>query len=107
VFEAGVKALASPLHFGRMPVAPWPPRATPGPPPNVLTDKRAATEPTQFLIDLSAPEGQSSGLSQPSSVKCENLYTVSQKTAAKTLGHLSDPLKKKLEDCLKAALELP
>jgi mRNA-degrading endonuclease toxin of MazEF toxin-antitoxin module len=69
--------------------------------------KRVATEPTQFLVDPSAPDGQSSGLSQPSAVKCENLYTVSQATIAQTLGHLSDALKRKLDDCLKAALELP
>jgi mRNA interferase MazF len=69
--------------------------------------KHVTTEPTQFLVDPSTPEGQSSGLSQPSAVKCENLYTVSQAAITQTLGHLSDPLMQKLDDCLKAALELP
>jgi mRNA-degrading endonuclease toxin of MazEF toxin-antitoxin module len=69
--------------------------------------KRVATEPTQFLIDPSTPEGQSAGLPQPSAVKCENLFTVSQAEIRRTLGHLSDVLKQKLDDCLKAALELP
>src|SRR5262245_47180586 len=54
--------------------------------------RRVATEPTQFLIDPSTPEGQSSGLSQASAVKCENLFTVSQARILAVLGHLSDPL---------------
>jgi mRNA interferase MazF len=65
------------------------------------------TEPTQFLIDPSAPEGASSGLSHPSAVKCENLMTVPQSDIVKTLGSLSDALKQKLADCLKEALALP
>jgi mRNA-degrading endonuclease toxin of MazEF toxin-antitoxin module len=69
--------------------------------------KRVATEPTQFLIDPATPDGSTCGLSAPSAVKCENLYTVSQARIKRTLGHLSDPLKGKLADCLKAALEIP
>src|SRR5436189_5532208 len=53
---------------------------------------RVASEPTQFLIDPTTPEGASSGLSQPSAVKCENLYTVSQARIRRTVGHLSDVL---------------
>jgi len=64
-------------------------------------------EPTQFLIDPSTPEGASSGLSYPSAVKCENLATVPQMDLIDTIGHLSDVLKQKLDECLKAALELP
>src|SRR5262245_56197749 len=61
--------------------------------------KRVATEPTQFLIDPSTPEGQSSGLPQPSAVEYENLFTVSQADVRRTTGHLSDVLKQKLNDC--------
>lgn len=67
----------------------------------------AGTEPTQFLIDPTTPEGTSSGLAQASAVKCENLMTVAQADILRTLGHLSDILTRKLNDCLKAALELP
>ena len=67
----------------------------------------AGTEPTQFLIDPATPEGASAGLSYPSAVKCENLYTVSQARIKRTLGRLSDPLRLQLEQSLKAALELP
>lgn len=35
----------------------------------------AQIEPTQVLIDLTTPAGRSTGLSQTSAVKCENLYT--------------------------------
>jgi mRNA-degrading endonuclease toxin of MazEF toxin-antitoxin module len=69
--------------------------------------RRVATEPTQFLIDPMTPEGAPSGLAAPSAVKCENLYTVSQARIKRTLGQLSDALKRKLDSCLKAALELP
>jgi mRNA-degrading endonuclease toxin of MazEF toxin-antitoxin module len=69
--------------------------------------RRVATEPTQFLVDPSTSDGASSGLSQVSAVKCENLYTVSQRAIKQTLGHLSDALKHKLNACLKASLELP
>jgi mRNA-degrading endonuclease toxin of MazEF toxin-antitoxin module len=65
------------------------------------------TEPTQFLIDPSTPEGASSGLTYVSAVKCENIATVPQSDIIDTIGHLSDVLRQKLDDCLKAALELP
>jgi mRNA-degrading endonuclease toxin of MazEF toxin-antitoxin module len=68
---------------------------------------RVGREPTQFLIDPAAPEGASSGLAAPSAVKCENLYTVSQTRIRRTVGRLSDVLTRRLNDCLKAALELP
>ncbi len=66
-----------------------------------------STEPTQFLIDPATPEGASSGLSRLSAVKCENLATVVQSAIIDTIGHLSDALKQRLNDCLKATLELP
>src|SRR4051812_46348521 len=69
--------------------------------------KRVATEPTQFLIDPATPDGQSAGLLQPSAVKCENLFTVAQSDIRRTTGQLSDALMQLLDDCLKAALELP
>lgn len=64
-------------------------------------------EPTQFLIDPAAPEGKSSGLSHSSAVKCENIATISQADILDTIGHLSDVLQEKLNDCLKVALDLP
>jgi mRNA interferase MazF len=69
--------------------------------------RRVVTEPTQFLIDPTLPEGASSGLTMASAVKCENLFTVAQSDIRSTIGHLSNPLMQKLDACLKAALELP
>jgi hypothetical protein len=68
---------------------------------------RVGKEPTQFLVDPTSPDGASSGLAHPSAVKCENLYTVSQARMRRTVGHLSHTLQQTLNDCLKAALELP
>lgn len=66
----------------------------------------AKAEPTQFLIDPASAEGASSGLSMPSAVKCENLATVPQVDILDTIGKLSDVLKLKLNDCLRAVLEV-
>jgi mRNA-degrading endonuclease toxin of MazEF toxin-antitoxin module len=63
-------------------------------------------EPTQFLVDPVSPEGASSGLTYASAVKCENITTIAQSDIIDTLGHLSDALTQKLNDCLKAALGL-
>jgi mRNA-degrading endonuclease toxin of MazEF toxin-antitoxin module len=63
-------------------------------------------EPTQFLIDPATPEGASSGLTYPSAVKCENIATIPQSDILDTVGHLSDVLKQKLADCLRATFEL-
>lgn len=63
-------------------------------------------DPSHLLIDPSTPEGASSGLHGPSLVSCNNLYTLEQDCIQTTLGHLSDALKQKLNDCLKAALDL-
>src|SRR5262245_11750458 len=65
-----------------------------------------AGEPSHLLIDPGAPEGTSSGLRGPSLVSCNNLYTLDRDSVVRTIGHLSDALKAKLNDCLKAALEL-
>ena len=69
--------------------------------------KLIGKEPTQFLIDPAAPDGQSSGLAHPSAVKCENLMTVAQRDILRTLGHLSDSLQQQLNGSLKAALGVP
>jgi mRNA interferase MazF len=71
------------------------------------TVRLVGREPTQFLIDPATPEGASSGLKYPSAVKCENLVTLAQTDIQKTIGYLSDVLVQRLNDCLKAALELP
>ncbi len=65
------------------------------------------SDPSHLLVDPSTVEGASSGLHGRSLVSCNNLYTLEQDCIRKRLGHLSNVLKQKLNDCLKAALELP
>lgn len=48
----------------------------------------AGTEAAQVLIDVATPDGQQTGLTRTSAVKCENLYTLPQATVLKTIGQL-------------------
>ena len=64
-------------------------------------------DPTQFLIDLSTPDGKTSGLNSNSAVKCGNLFTVNEKMIRRRIGTLSTTLMQMANDCLKSALELP
>jgi mRNA interferase MazF len=64
-------------------------------------------DPAHLFVDPTTPEGASSGLRAPSLVSCNNLLTIDQEDILKTLGRLSDVLKQELNDCLKAALDLP
>lgn len=64
-------------------------------------------EPTVLLVDPGTPDGAGSGLNGPSLVKCCNLATVRKRRVLHVIGRLSGQLKRKLNECLKAALELP
>jgi mRNA-degrading endonuclease toxin of MazEF toxin-antitoxin module len=64
-------------------------------------------QPTTLLVDPASADGSGSGLNGASLVKCYNLATVRQQRVLHVIGHLSDTLNQKLDDCLKAALELP
>lgn len=59
-----------------------------------------------LLVDPATTDGAGSGLSGPSLVKCYNLATVRKTRVLHVIGHLSDALTQRLNDCLKAALEL-
>ena len=63
-------------------------------------------DPCHLLVDPNTLDGVSSGLSGPSLVSCNNLFTIEQNRVVQTIGHLSDVLKQRLNDCLKAALEI-
>jgi mRNA-degrading endonuclease toxin of MazEF toxin-antitoxin module len=66
-----------------------------------------ASDPACLFIDVSTPEGKATGLIHNSVVSCLLLATVDADTAAQVLGSLSQAMKQKLGDCLKAALGLP
>ena len=62
---------------------------------------------TQLEIDIATQDGQTTGLSIPSVVQCENLVTIDRQLIYRIRGKLSGALFSKLDACLKAALELP
>jgi mRNA interferase MazF len=64
-------------------------------------------EPSQLLIDVTNSEGRQSGLNQVSAVNCTNLFTVAQTKVRRVIGSLPPSLMAKVDDCLRAALELP
>jgi mRNA interferase MazF len=68
---------------------------------------RARVEPTQYLIDPSHADWQPSGLKLPSVIKCENLYTFSNRRILRVIGQLSHATMLQVNDCLKASVELP
>jgi mRNA interferase MazF len=69
--------------------------------------QHVATDTTQMLIDVTTPDGQASGLNHTSAVKCGKLFTIHEDLVRKKIGLLSPPLMLRINDCLKAALELP
>lgn len=71
------------------------------------TSRRARLEPTQLLIELATPEGRQAGLLHDSAVKCERLHTVLQSQIQRTIGSLPATLMQKINNCLKADLEIP
>jgi mRNA interferase MazF len=73
----------------------------------VTGNTRRRGDPSHLYVDPNDPDGASSGLSFPSLVSCNNLFTIEQGSILQVIGQLSDPLKQRLGDCLKAALGLP
>jgi mRNA interferase MazF len=61
---------------------------------------------TQYLIDRTHPDFTLSGLHRDSTVNCSNLYTVRQSDISRIIGKLSPETMRKIDNCLKAALEL-
>ncbi len=66
----------------------------------------ARTEPTHLLIDVDSPDGKAAGLLNDSAVSCENLFTIRQDAIVRTIGQLSDDVMTRVDQCLKASLEL-
>jgi mRNA interferase MazF len=72
----------------------------------ITTNVRRAHEPTQLLIERSTPEGQQAGVLHDSVVSCNNLATVHEDRIDRVIGHLPDPLMRRIDECLKTALGL-
>lgn len=60
-----------------------------------------------LYIDIGTPEGAATGLVRNSVVTCLLLVTVYADTVHQVLGSLSPAMQQELDDCLKAALQLP
>ncbi len=67
---------------------------------------RATVEPTQLLIEVSTNPGRASGLLFDSAVKCEHLITLHHRFIGRVIGHLPDESIERVNDCLKASLDL-
>jgi mRNA interferase MazF len=67
---------------------------------------RRLGDPSHLLVDPSTSEGASAGVHGRSLVSCNNIFTIEQDAILRTVGHLSDVLKQRLSDCLRAALEI-
>jgi mRNA interferase MazF len=68
---------------------------------------KRAGESTHCLVDPTMSEGASSGLHGRSVVVCINLYTIEKTDIRRQIGQLSVELQHRVDDCLKATLELP
>ncbi len=66
----------------------------------------ARKEATQLLIEVASPVGLQSGLVNDSAVACENIYTVRQTGIIRIIGSLPENVMRKVDGCLKAALDL-
>jgi mRNA interferase MazF len=71
------------------------------------TLQRVSSDPSQFLIDITTPDGKLSGLKATSAVTCGNLFTVHEDRIHRKIGVLPAALMQKVNGCLKAALDLP
>jgi mRNA-degrading endonuclease toxin of MazEF toxin-antitoxin module len=71
------------------------------------TTVRARLEPTQLFLRIGTPEGTQSGLLHDSAVKCERLHAILQSLIHRTIGSLPAGTLLHVNDCLKAALDLP
>lgn len=66
-----------------------------------------AGEPACLYIDVTTLEGQATGLHKNGFVSCVHLVTMNADRLGSPIGRLSPALTQKLNDSLKAALDLP
>lgn len=72
----------------------------------ITSNLAPASDPAFTLIDISSPEGNASGLDQDSLVSGLFLATLFEDRIDRVLGKLSPSLMERVNDSLKAALEL-
>lgn len=72
----------------------------------ITTRTRHSNEPTQLLLDPTSAEGAGSGLRIVSCITCENLATIEKSLIVKRIGGLQPQVMNRVNDCLRASLEL-
>jgi mRNA interferase MazF len=72
----------------------------------LTTNLRNARDKAHYLIDVSTPDGQQSGLKQNSLVSCTNIATLHESRLRQLVGRLSNQAMLEVEGCLKAAFEI-
>jgi mRNA interferase MazF len=65
-----------------------------------------ASDPANLLIEVSTPEGQTTGLTRDSVLTCLHLVTMSEDRIGNVIGTLSPAFLQKIDYCLKTALGL-
>jgi mRNA interferase MazF len=70
----------------------------------ITSNLASAHRPHQLLIDTATPDGAAAGLLMNSAVRCERLHTVPQSDVQRVIGHFSDPLMTRIDECLRSAL---
>jgi mRNA interferase MazF len=73
----------------------------------ITTNLTPVNDPAFVFIDVATPEGKATGLDQNSLVSGLFLATVFADRIERVIGNLSAQLMQKVNNCLKAALELP
>jgi mRNA interferase MazF len=72
----------------------------------ITTNMRHVNDPAHLLIPWGTPEAQHAGVLHDSVVSCHNLATVHEDRIQRVIGHLSEAVMHRIDECLKAALGL-
>lgn len=72
----------------------------------VTSNLSHATDPASVLVEVATPDGQTTGLRQDSVISCINIATISDRLIARRIGQLTPALLQKVNDAIKAALEI-
>src|SRR5690242_16177669 len=58
----------------------------------ITSNLKRRNDPSHLYVHPNDPDGASSGLSFPSLISCNNLFTITQNSIQQVIGHLSDTL---------------
>jgi mRNA interferase MazF len=73
----------------------------------ITSNLRRRHDSSHYLIEIATPDGQQSGLFRDSLVSCNNLLTIRRDHIDRLVGSLSPQAMQQVDQCLRAALDLP